>query len=786
MSGAQTSTFTNQLYDPLMAGRQQAQTNALAVQQQEISSNEMEQASRAANWVLTQDDKPAAYSTALRLLKANGYAKNSPDQYPGDAAISYLARQGTPSAEQFKLGLGQQAVTGAIGALSPDGTTAPGATVPAGGGQGEFSSDKETARKQIVARESGGNPTVLNYVAQQDPGAYARGATASGKYQFVNSTWREGLQLAGLDPAQYATARDAPEAVQDKVFDAVYAKYGTKPWEKGPKDWVKDEQGNYQLATVRPPPGSPGGAPVTAAAAPPGGGVAARYPGAVQAAGPAVGTAPVAPPGAAAAPDLMGPRPLPPIGPGSPVVTPQSLANTPTPTLAPQNQVMPGQPNGPAATPPPAAPAAAQAATPPPAVAAVTPTAAPPAVPQMVAPNGQALPGPPQAPAVLSNGLTPQQWGLIQSQLKLAAAGGPGAVQQVLAQIPTLVNANRTALQQAWADTHPDLHFTQTADGILAQDPKSGRTVGFTPAAPSMQSRSTDGTGRWDGEKWVQGGPNDTPGKWVIAGDKPVTFLPSAARPAGSTWELQQADYRQDQKELPEVAQMAQNARSSQIRWQTMLNLAGQLTTGSGGATRTQLANLAETAGFPGVAHALIANSAAGDASAAQEFQKLSLAAAGAAERGDLGARGSLGAIRLYQQANPGLDLRPGANKAIIGMQLIAAQADADYHTGKLAYGNEQAASLRNGGQYLPLTNYDQQWQTQRNPQVYAAAMGALAGQPPDKWTKGLSDAEYNRALDIVSHASPSAVVNTKEGRKVMQPNAAAPTPPAGYTKVSP
>ena len=109
-------------------------------------------------------------------------------------------------------------------------------------------------------------------------------------------------------------------------------------------------------------------------------------------------------------------------------------------------------------------------------------------------------------------------------------------------------------------------------------------------------------------------------------------------------------------------------------------------------------------------------------------------------------------------------------------MQLIAAQADADYNTEKVKYGNEQAAALRSGGNYLPLSTFEQKWQTQRNPQVYAAAMGALAGQPVEKWAKGLSDdpndpnSEYKRALDVVSRASPSANVNAKSGRISMQP----------------
>jgi hypothetical protein len=50
--------------------------------------------------------------------------------------------------------------------------------------------------------------------------------------------------------------------------------------------------------------------------------------------------------------------------------------------------------------------------------------------------------------------------------------------------------------------------------------------------------------------------------------------------------------------------------------------------------------------------------------------------------------------------------------------------------------------------------------------------MGAIAGQPPSQWTKGLSDDEYARALQIVQRAKPSAVVQTKSGPYSMQPNA--------------
>ena len=281
-------------------------------------------------------------------------------------------------------------------------------------------------------------------------------------------------------------------------------------------------------------------------------------------------------------------------------------------------------------------------------------------------------------------------------------------------------------------------------------------------------------------------GPDGKPAIPVEGGAGGTQYLPVPGQPADAGYQAQKEAYQAELPQITEAAQQAQNARTSQIRWQTMLDLADKITTGSGGVTRAQLANIAETAGFPSIAQTLIAHTADGDTAAAQEFSKLTLASAGAAERGDLGSRGSLGAIKLYQQANPNLDLRPGANKNIIGMQLIAAQADADYNNAKVAFGNQQQDNWFTNGKYQPLSRFEQQWQTQRNPQVYAAAMGALAGQPASVWAKGLSDdpsdpnSEYKRALDVVSRASPSAVVNGKSGRISMQPNQPTAAPSGG------
>ena len=409
MSGTQVSAWQtpNELLTsmetPALVQRNQLMNQEA---QQTINANEMEQISRASNWVISQDPEnkdpakqAAAYGAAVRAAAGQQLREERA------GAVSGLRRH----ADDGAAGHAEQRP------LSAD----------AGQRLGQRQQDRRWWRSRcygparrwrgrVLLRQGDGTPadrgsrnraariaTALNYVARADPTAYARGATASGKYQFVNSTWREGMQLAGLDPAQYATARDAPEEVQDQVFDAVYAKYGTKPWQKGPKDWVKDEQGSYQLATVRPPPGSPGGAPVTAAAAPPGGGVAARYPGAVQAAGPAVGTAPAAPPGAAAAPP-------------APVTTIEPETGLPM-LSGPPNQVMPGQPNGPPAAPAVAAPAAtAPAATAPP----------PPAAPQQ----------PPfsrPAPVNPATGLRPDQEQELNGLLPMASRSREGQAQWV-------------------------------------------------------------------------------------------------------------------------------------------------------------------------------------------------------------------------------------------------------------------------------------------------------------------------------------------------------------------
>lgn len=266
-----------------------------------------------------------------------------------------------------------------------------------------------------------------------------------------------------------------------------------------------------------------------------------------------------------------------------------------------------------------------------------------------------------------------------------------------------------------------------------------------------------------------------TPG--AAGGGTPPPGSPTVNR-SGS---VDAKDYERDAKEIAGIADSGQAAQSDQIRIQAMRDALAKMQTGSGGASRAQYQAFMET-WFPDRVKAFT-DSIAGipDASVAQEFSKLALKGAGTQERGVLGARGGYQAMKLFQSANPSLDLRPNANQAILGMQLIGTQADADYANAAQSFFNQSRDKYRApDGSYEPLSKFDAGWQQQRNPQVYAAAMGALAGQPVQQWAKGLSDQEYARAMNVVSRADPSATVNGKSGRLSMQPSNTPATPAVG------
>jgi hypothetical protein len=163
---------------------------------------------------------------------------------------------------------------------------------------------------------------------------------------------------------------------------------------------------------------------------------------------------------------------------------------------------------------------------------------------------------------------------------------------------------------------------------------------------------------------------------------------------------------------------------------------------------------------------------------AIEMFQKLGFVGAVTQERGST-PRGGYQATKMFQQFNPGAQLLTSSNQGLLAQRMIANQAEADYAQGAQDHYNTQRERLKSPEQdYEPLTSFDAKWQAQRNPQVYAAAIGALGGQDPEMWARGLSKDEIQRVKDVVSRADPNAVIHMPgQGKVVLQPNAK-PLPP--------
>jgi len=163
---------------------------------------------------------------------------------------------------------------------------------------------------------------------------------------------------------------------------------------------------------------------------------------------------------------------------------------------------------------------------------------------------------------------------------------------------------------------------------------------------------------------------------------------------------------------------------------------------------------------------------------AIEMFQKLGFVGAVTQERGST-PRGGYQATKLFQQFNPGAQLLTSTNQGLLAQRLIANQAETDYAQAAQDHYNTQHQRLKSPERdYDPLSSFDAKWQAQRNPQVYAAAIGALGGQDPEMWSRGLSKDEIQRVKDVVTRADPNAVIHMPgEGKVVVQPNAK-PVPP--------
>jgi hypothetical protein len=239
-----------------------------------------------------------------------------------------------------------------------------------------------------------------------------------------------------------------------------------------------------------------------------------------------------------------------------------------------------------------------------------------------------------------------------------------------------------------------------------------------------------------------------------------------------AAYKVAESQYDRDSKEVGAIGDAGRQAQADQVRIKEMQDVLQRFSTGPGTEWRTAASAWLQR-WLPSAVTGWEKESATlSGADAAQAFSKLALVGAGTQERGVLGARGGYQAIKLFKDANPGVNLQDATNKSILDMQMITNQANQDYSQAALSHFADNETKFGQTHQYASLAQFDRAWNAQRNPQVYAGAMGAVSGQPASQWAKGLSEDEYKRALDIVSRASPSATVNAKSGRISMQPQA--------------
>jgi hypothetical protein len=235
------SSFGNVLYSPatMDAAAIQNAGNALLLPsqvqsaRQQVGAAEMEQMGRAAAYIRsggTPEERAARYGVSVQQLQQNGFARNAPSQYPGDAAIEHIYRQAIPAEDQFKMDASRAANQALLGGAPMAGT---GSQTPA-----------QAAPAGLTAAESGGNPAAVNAQGYSGSGQFGKARlTDLGFYQPAqgenlndNTQWPgkvsvPGFAVANRDdllknaPAQ-AVIMGAHMADIDKAIDATQGAAG--------------------------------------------------------------------------------------------------------------------------------------------------------------------------------------------------------------------------------------------------------------------------------------------------------------------------------------------------------------------------------------------------------------------------------------------------------------------------------------------------------------------------------------------------------------------------------
>jgi len=818
------SLQNNQL---LMQGRQLDLSNANMEQVARASAGLLsaypDEASRA-----------AAYPRVVGMLQSQGFAQHAPAQYPGEATLRQLVQMGTPSEKQAEWLANIQANKVYSGATNPTAaapagaTAAPGASplaIPARGTGGPgASASAPTAWLpyfEEASKETGIPVDLLIAQARQessfDPNAKGT-AGEIGLFQIKPSTAAAPAGMAGVDPASIT----GPDNVRNNIlFGARYLKAqmgggdpnnpavqaaalrrynGVGPG--GDPDYVAHVFGYRPTLAPSDPNAAvttytPGGGTQTATA--PTGGVAART-GGVDTAGPGAPTA---------APDAV-----------------WDLPGAPAPDQPPQpptNQFAPGGVNGPpVAVPQPTATAPPAGGPQPPQL-------------QPINSNGLTPLQQAQIDAVAGTGrVTVQQRMAAEQafrnqniQLNQKAFSDWVQLQTLQTSQGQLSVSQANSALEYWKAAHPDAKVTMTGGEIVTQDPRTGQEIApriqVTPQRADTAAMAI--VSRLGPKVANRTATPDEEAQYAVAVDSyrqpvlrenPVTketvrvntrelpagfpeppSLGSSGAPGGATppggaqtvmpglspaqqqverdpaaYKVAESQYERNAKEVPAISDAVRQSQADQVRIREMQDVLQKFNSGRG--TEAAMAAKAWINSWAPAALTGWQKESANlsGSQAAEAFSKLALVGAGTQERSVLGARGGYQAIKLFKEANPNINLQDATNKSILDMQLISNQANTDYAQAALSHFADNEKKFAATHQYDSLEQFDRNWNSQRNPQVYSAAMGAISGQQASQWAKGLSDDEYARALQIVQRAKPSTVVQTKNGPYSLEPNA--------------
>ena len=727
---------------------QQIQQNQLMNQtrQLELTAADHEQVGRLAAGLLNEPDpakRADLYSRGVGMLQSQGLAKYAPPSLPDESTLRSLVSQSVPVGDQIKTGLytppgltdalaranaplpGQPGYGGGTGTA----TASPLAIPARGTGGPGASASAPTAWLPYfyeASKETGVPVDLLIAQARQESGFNpdAKGQAGEvGLFQIKPSTAASpGFGLPPVDPATLT----GPDNVRNNImFGARYLK--ARMGGGDPNNSAVQAAGlhayngggdpNYVANVFRYRPGTAPGDPQNAVTTymPPGAGTA---------------TASTAAPGA---PQAGG-------GPAAPY---QVASNAPVP---PPGSV--AAPGGAPAAPP--VPGAVAGAAPPAAAVAPAPAAQPPAS------TGTGVQSPQfQAALEMNRRATALETQFPFSPQAKAQAASLRAQAALYMQADSVIqNPDGTQTKQLTGErlnaAAPLAHYVWNEQQGAYVD-TTGVHPPVTPPSPRI-TMTPGGTA-------IQSKPG---------GGATVVYQSPATTPPTASYDQQAKAYSDDLPTIKTIAESGRSAQASALQLNELADVIKDVKTG--GALpefRAKVAALMEANGAkPETIEALTGMKSGTDA---QVLQKLAVATIGASAKADLGSNVGVESLNVYANANPGLDKLQDANKRVTNMIRVARAQIDSYTLGAQQHFNQNQTSMLHTPQgqvpdYHPLSEYNQQWQAQNNPQIGAAAIGILNGDGFDKWAARATPEEARNAVQLAARIDPNAQIPVSGG----------------------